>query len=139
MNGMLSKIKVFWSEYEPKIVLLVGFLLVSSLSFEAGVIWGQKWQQKPLIIEKQVDISQEGEMVKSGLSEASGAVSEVKPNTQNPIPKTSSSCNYVGSKNSKKFYLSTCSWAKRIKPENIVCFATPAEAVAQGRTESKCN
>jgi methylphosphotriester-DNA--protein-cysteine methyltransferase len=45
-------------------------------------------------------------------------------------------CAFVGSKNSNKFYPPTCSYAKRIKPENVVCFATSQEALAQGRTAS---
>ena len=47
-----SKIKSFWQKYEVKIVLAVGFILVAAISFEAGALYGQKWQAKPLIIEK---------------------------------------------------------------------------------------
>ncbi|MDD5464346.1 MAG: hypothetical protein PHP62_04295, partial [Candidatus Moranbacteria bacterium] len=51
---------------------------------------------------------------------------------------STASCAYVGSKNSDKFYLPTCSYAKRVKPENLVCFKPAEEAIGQGRTESKC-
>ena len=41
---------------------------------------------------------------------------------------------YVASKNGAKYYLSTCSGAKRINEENKVWFATVAEAQAAGYT-----
>lgn len=37
------------------------------------------------------------------------------------------SCLYVGSKNSKKYHLPDCKWAKRIKPENLVCYKSEEE------------
>lgn len=43
---------------------------------------------------------------------------------------------YVASKNGTKYYLPTCSGAKRIKDENKVWFATVEEAKASGRTPS---
>lgn len=43
---------------------------------------------------------------------------------------------YVASKNGTKYYLPTCSGAKRIKDENKVWFATVEEARASGRTPS---
>jgi len=45
---------------------------------------------------------------------------------------------FVGSKNSDKYYNCNCGWAKTISPENLVCFATDAEAVADERTKSEC-
>lgn len=40
---------------------------------------------------------------------------------------------FVGSKNSKKVHLSTCRWAQKIKPRNLVYFSSYEEAVAAGR------
>lgn len=138
---MSTKIKDFFLKNETKIVLFVGFCLISAISFEFGVLQGQKWQQKPLVIEKPSTIPQGQETANKGNLEASGAIktattpqiavaSSTTPNTAN--------CAYVGSKNSDKFYLPTCSYAKRVKPENLVCFKTADEALGQGRTESKC-
>jgi len=45
---------------------------------------------------------------------------------------------YVGSINSNKYYECSCHYAKRIKPENIICFATDEQAVADGRVKSEC-
>ncbi len=36
-------------------------------------------------------------------------------------------CLYVGSKNSNKYHLPDCKWAKRIKPENLVCYHSEEE------------
>src|SRR3989344_5226684 len=36
-------------------------------------------------------------------------------------------CLYVGSKNSKLYHKPDCKWAKRIKPENLVCYHTEEE------------
>lgn len=41
---------------------------------------------------------------------------------------------YVASKNGTKYYLSTCSSAKRISPANLVHFASKALAEARGLT-----
>jgi hypothetical protein len=40
----------------------------------------------------------------------------------------------VASKSGTKYHLPTCSGAKSIKPENLITFATPAEAEAAGYT-----
>ena len=52
MTEGIEKIKKVWLKNEAKIVLVFGFLLVSVVAFEFGLMQGQKWQQKPLIIEK---------------------------------------------------------------------------------------
>lgn len=131
----LAKIKEFFIKYEQKIVLIVAFCLVSAISFEFGLIQGQKWQQKPLIIEK---LSGAPEGQANGQIEPPVSLNNASsPKTQSLEPKTSS-CAYVGSRSSNKFYLPTCSYAKRVKPENLVCFKTAQEAITQGRTESKC-
>ena len=45
---------------------------------------------------------------------------------------------FAGSKNSDKYYNCDCGWAKSINPENLVCFATDAEALSDGRVKSEC-
>lgn len=46
--------------------------------------------------------------------------------------------NFVGSKNSDKYHYCHCSYAKRIKPENLVCFFSEEEAIEKGYTQSSC-
>ena len=45
---------------------------------------------------------------------------------------------FVGSINSDKFYECDCRYAKNILPENIICFSTEQEALADNRTKSEC-
>ena len=47
---------------------------------------------------------------------------------------------YVGSKNTKKFHVSNCRYASKIKEENAVKFSTTSEATGQGYVPcSVCN
>jgi methylphosphotriester-DNA--protein-cysteine methyltransferase len=39
---------------------------------------------------------------------------------------------YVGSVKSDKYHYSTCKWAQKIKPENLVTFKSAKEAMAAG-------
>jgi hypothetical protein len=148
MSTFSAKIKDFLLKYETKIMLVIGFCLISAISYEFGVLQGQKWQQKPLVIEKPSDTQAGQETANQGNLGASGAVQTAQtsqmaiktataPSTTNSVSATGN-CAYVGSKNSDKFYLPTCSYAKRVKPENLVCFKNAQEALGQGRTESKC-
>lgn len=136
MSEKISKIKNFFLKYEHKIVICIGFVLVSAISYEFGILQGQKWQQKPLIIEKPSDTPQEGITDQKEAPGGPGSISEQSSSLK--LEASSSKCVYVGSKNSDKFYLPTCSYAKRVKPENLVCFKSADEALKQGRTESKC-
>lgn len=141
MEQKLAKIKEFFLENETKIVLFVGFVLVSVISFEFGLMQGQKWQQKPLIIEKPSEVPEaqsNANQVNSDASEATKTASTPSTASKTPIAPNMAGCAYVGSKNSDKFYLPTCSYAKRVKPENLVCFKSAEEATGQGRMESKC-
>jgi len=49
------------------------------------------------------------------------------------VPEGKEPIHLIGSKNSKKFHLSTCRHAKTIKPENIVTFSSVEEAIKAGR------
>lgn len=137
MPSIFLKIKDFFLKYEQKIVLIFAFCLISAVSFEFGVLQGQKWQQKPLIIEKPTQVLGEVSNQVQANSEAQTAIQATTAKASTTTTKTAN-CAYVGSRNSNKFYLPTCSYAKRIKPENVVCFKTAEEALGQGRTESKC-
>jgi hypothetical protein len=130
-----DQIKKFWQENEKKLIILLGFLLVSIISFEAGVLNGEKWQKEPLIIEKPASA---GETINADQrpSEASKLATEGK-NPENKVSTPSAECAFVGSKNSNKYHLPTCRWAKQIKPENLVCFKTVDEAVQRGYQPDK--
>ena len=141
MEKILPKIKDFWTKNERKIVLVVTFCIVSAISFGFGALWGQKWQQKPVIIEKLADIPKATENAPESQNKAqvtSQQVNQASVSTTASSPENTSKCAFVGSKNSDKFYVPTCSWAKRIKPENLVCYPDEQTALAKGKTKSDC-
>jgi len=145
-----SRIKNFWLKYESKIVLIIGFILVAAISFEAGILKGQNWQQKPLIIEKTAGNEAVCPVQDSGLSSANKAPEQqnlppasqdnalsVKDSTSADNGQNSQNCAFVGSKNSNKYHLPTCRWAKQIKPENLVCFSSAEDAAAKSYQPDK--
>ncbi|MDO8241115.1 MAG: hypothetical protein Q7T51_04015 [Candidatus Moranbacteria bacterium] len=134
----IKSIKSFWTQYEYKIVLAVGFLLVAGISFEFGYVQGKSIKTSPLVIEKPSESPKTSpESPVSGIIESNSTPAQktaLVANSQQPS--NMANCTYVGSKSSDKYYPPTCSYAKRIKPENLACFKTEGEATAQGRTRS---
>lgn len=43
-----------------------------------------------------------------------------------------SATTYVGSSSSNKYHYTTCKWAQKILPENLVTFNSPEEAMKSG-------
>lgn len=82
--GTIGKIKAFLVKNEQKIVLVIGFCLISAISFGFGTLWGQKWQQKPLVIEKLADIPKATE----NPLESQNTASLATQGSQEPKPKT---------------------------------------------------
>ena len=133
---MQAKIKDFWVKNEKKIVLAVGLILIAAIAFEAGFLHGQKYQQKPLIIEKAAVVSSEAQSAPANPSQASNSAQQASITPISRITRPPN-CAFVGSKNSNKYHLPTCRFAKLIKPENIVCFASAQAAVAKGYQPDK--
>lgn len=139
-KNIAEKIKSFWLKYEPKIALGIGLILVAVLAFEAGVLKGQKWQQSPLVIEKQAISDQNSSQnasstqnLPSQTPQNSSAVSDTT-STQTPAK----DCQFVASKNSNIYHVPTCGSARRIKPENLVCFKDENDARSKGYTPHSC-
>lgn len=138
---MPGKLKQFWIQHETKIVLCISLLLVAAISFEFGYLRGKEQKTDTIVIEKPAQGS------KTGPGQSNDAITESdSPKAEKPLeknnlastetPASQKNCAFVGSKNSDKFYPPSCSYAKRIKPENVVCFANAQEALSQGRTQS---
>jgi len=133
----MEQIKDFLKKYEYNIILVVGFVLVAVVSFEGGYLQGKSHQESPLIVR---DASQ---CPKIALSASSPAVLG-ENTTANNTPENNATlainkqnCAFVGSKNSNKYHLPTCRWAKNIKPENLVCFGSVEDAVAKNYQPDK--
>lgn len=135
---LLVKIKDFFLKNERTIVLVVAFCLVSAISFEFGLLQGQKMHSSPLVIEKQAHTPLEGQ---TGQKEPPGAPQAALSAaiTQTGAPTQGiSKCAFVGSKNSSIYYVPTCSYAKRIKPENLACYSSEQDAISKGKTKREC-
>jgi hypothetical protein len=130
IRSIKSRVKEFWTENEQKVVFLMGFVLVAVIAFQFGALQGKKWQQKPVIIEKTA--TQE-------------ACQNTPVNVATDPQKTALSanlepkkdCAFMGSKNSNKYHLPSCQWAKRIKPENVVCFKSVEDATSKNYQPDK--
>lgn len=135
---MWIKIKEFAKTYEAKIILVVGFILVAVLSFEAGMLKGQKTQQNSVIVK-----APENQAVCGASSEQAPKPPEAQnlasgaPNTADSMNIPPKNCAFVGSKNSNKYHVPSCQFAKRIKPENIVCFSSADDAAKKGYQPDK--
>jgi hypothetical protein len=130
---MADKIKNFLKNNEAKIALITGFILIAAISFEFGLIQGKKVQNNPLIIEKTAQVQSPAVAIATEASKtAQGTV--VGPASTETLPKD---CAFVGSKNSTKYHVPSCTFAKRILPKNLVCFKSAADAEAQGRQPDK--
>lgn len=134
----LDKIKELLKKNERNIVLVVAFCLVCAISFEFGVLQGQKSQSKPLVIEKQVNTPPGGITPQNEASGAPQGASAAAVTQTAATTSGTTKCAFVGSKNSTIFYVPTCSYAKRIKPENLACYTSEADAIAKGKTKKEC-
>ena len=132
----MEKIRTLWQKYETKIVLFLGLILVAGIAFEAGYLKGKTLIQEPIVFENT-----------QNCPKIEARSQERVPSQQNTTPPDSAvlgasnavpaDCMFVGSKNSTKYHLPTCSGAKRIKAENIVCFKSAEEAKSRGYEPSK--
>ncbi len=114
----------------PMDVLVVGVVILSSsASFGLGYLTGREGEEKDrgFWIE---DVSTTSAKTLPAAAIVAPPIPVVTPGTI-LTPKEGK---YVASKSGKKYYLPSCSGAKRIKEENKVWFATLEAAQASGRT-----
>lgn len=114
----------------PKDLLLVGIvLLFSTASFGLG-----------MLAEREMGAGQgDGFFIEAASSTVSAAVAEAPLVSASVVAPAASAAaiapatgKYIASKNGTKYYLPSCSGAKRIKEANRVWFATVADAVQAG-------
>lgn len=124
-------IKYFFEKYNREIIFSIGMVIVGVLSFEGGMVHGLALQSKPLVIEK---VLSNGGVIEDVSSQNDSKANNVLSENQDKvsIADNAKKCMFVGSKNSDKYHIPTCSFAKRIKPENIVCFSSEEDAKSKG-------
>ena len=136
---MKEQIGVWWKDHGERFWLFFGVVLVGALCFEAGMLQGKMVKKEPLVLTVPAVIE----------NAAPGA--EIVPTEAPLAPRTSltagmepvvaveqktGQCLFVGSRNSNKYHLATCAVAKRIKPENRICFPSKEEAEKRGYVPS---
>lgn len=131
-----KQVKDFFIRNESKIILVLGLILVAGLSFEAGIMKGRDFQEKPLVIEKTAAV-QPSEVKENNNASQNPDLAPENPADLGTGDTAPQNCAYVGSKNSNKYHLPTCRWAKQIKPENRVCFSSEDEAKSKGYLPDK--
>ncbi|MGB2791413.1 MAG: hypothetical protein IPJ67_01960 [Candidatus Moraniibacteriota bacterium] len=135
--------------YGRRGLLSLGMLVALALAFEGGLLVGRDRQVAPVVVEKPAEscvvaIPETGAENKSNTSQKEPFSTESENATNKTIAASPSKeassqesnqvsvCAFVGSRNSDKYHLPKCTWAKRIKAENRICFASAADAEAKG-------
>jgi len=115
---MLLRVKEFIKAYEADIVLVIGILLVSVISFGLGRLSARRVEHVPIQVE-----------------EASGLTKVCQPQ-----PQSSKLSPLVASKNGTKYYFPWCSGVKLIKEANKISFGSEDEAKEAGyELAANCN
>jgi hypothetical protein len=69
-----------------------------------------------------------------------GAASHVNPGQASKPTVKAQSCPYIGNARTHVYHYAGCYWASIIKPEKVVCYNSPCEAVAAHYTQcGHCN
>lgn len=131
MERVVSGISGFFVRERGKILLLLGMFLVGAISFQAGFLEGGSVAAKPVIVEKPDPSGCPGGEA-AGVSAGSAASGKAGAKSVSPAPISAKDCRFVGSRNSTLYHLPTCASAKRIKPENLVCFVSEEDAQSKG-------
>lgn len=130
---MWQRIEEWFRTNKDSLLLFFGVFLVGALCFEAGLLQGKIGEKTPLVLSvpqvPETTVIPTPDILGTGTSS-----SHAEPVVALVAEKTN--CAFVGSKNSNKYHLPSCTAAKRIKPENRVCFASKEEAEKRGYVPS---
>lgn len=126
---MLSRVKEFIQAYEADIVLVIGILLVSIMSFGLGRLSAGRAEHTPIRIEE-----------KTGLASYQPQPQSPTSSPAAPSPSHSLQAQVVASKNGTRYYFPWCSGVKLIKESNKIRFTSEAEAKQAGyELAANCN
>jgi hypothetical protein len=128
MKGLFSKYFEFFRREKEKLIVFLALFLVGVVSFEAGFLAGGSTGSLPLVIEKPAITKAPEQWQVAGVSGEAKRTATVSV----AAAPSGKDCAFVGSRNSTLYHLPTCASAKRIKPENIVCFVSTEDAVTRG-------
>lgn len=127
-----DKIKEIWKEHRSRIVIVLIIILASSVAFQIGLLRGNSFSKKPLIVEKPASSA----AFSVGTSLAPEKQESVETQVAGGVEKKE--FQFVGSKNSNKYHLPSCRFAKNIKEENLVYFVSEEDAQSRGYIPHTC-
>lgn len=119
----MKKVAKWASSNRGRLFLFFGMVLVGGLCFEAGLLYGALRETEAVSVSL---------VAPSQAAEAMPAVQTARVAGESTVSVAAATCAFVGSRNSDKYHLPKCAAAKRIKPENIVCFASEEDAKKRG-------
>lgn len=108
---MLPYFKQLIKKSQSDLVILIGVVLISLISFGAGRLTGSP-QENQIIIQ--------------------GPTASVQESIKENEKQTSEQGRFIGSVSSDKYHWPECPWAKKISEENQVWFSSEQEAQAAG-------
>ncbi len=108
--------------YQPILLSLLALLL--GVVFYTGYLEGKSSNEQPVVLACSQNV----------LDKLSIPVQNIAEGT---APAVTTGI-YVGSKNGTKYYLPSCSGAKRISPANYIWFQSVQDAQIQGYTPGSC-
>jgi hypothetical protein len=129
MKKALDKLLIWWEVQRKSVATFFAVLVIGLLGLEIGFTKGQALQSKPLTIKVPQSPPAKSPFTPSSETKEGSVLQRSPSNNAQSIPET---CVFVGSKNSTKYHAPNCSFAKRIKAENRVCFASEDDAKAKG-------
>ena len=124
---MLDQVKQFIKSNESELILALGVVLISLISFSAGRLSAPGFEKQSISVERLQPTSAKATV---GMSAFENTINEdllqaLRDRTEGA---------YVASKNSNKYHLPNCSGAKRIAEHNKIWFNSLDEAESLGYT-----
>ena len=140
---MSTKVVEFFKKNDWKILIILAMLLTIFVSFRAGQSHERQLQDSDIKISinsltaanpAQEDIRTLGDtLARKGIDAKDLSVDQNNNTADVPV-----NCALVGSKNSNKYHVPDCNYAKKIKTSNIVCFSSEDDALSKGYQKAKC-
>ncbi len=144
---MSNLIKKIWKEHDQKILFFLAFILIAAVSFNAGRTYENTKESAQINVKinpleadnpKEEKILALGEALERKGINPNAAGNNNKESGELVGAENPQECMFVGSKNSDKYHLPDCRYAKNIKSENLVCFSSIEEAEKQGYVAAGC-
>ncbi len=127
-----KRARVVYQRHESRIVMIVAVCSIAVVSFVMGMMTQSAQTTAPLVLDCRADDVKTLRTPSFDVAQSADGSTGITKDVV-AVPET---CMYVGSKNSTKYYPPTCSFAKRIAPENLRCFTSDNDARAKGYVRS---